>query len=118
MARRVFDEHPAPRRRTPARTPEEQESILISKSLKLIEKQIDDGSASSQVLSLYAKLGSSRERLEQERLRRENKVLEQKVKTMEAAVDIKNLMADAIDAFKGYSGARMDAALDDDDYDD
>lgn len=117
MARRNYDdEQPAPRRRSPARTPEEAESILISKSLRLIEKQIDDGTASSQILSVYAKLGSSRERLEQERLRNENEVLRKKVETMEAAVDVKNLMQEALQAFKGYSGQ---AVTDDyDEYDD
>lgn len=104
MARRSDDEHPAPRRRSPAKTPEERESVLIAKSLTLIERQIDDGSASSQVLSHFAKLGSSRERLEQERLRNENEVLRKKVETMEAAVDVKNLMTEALGAFRGYSG--------------
>lgn len=105
MARRSDDERSsAPRRRSPAKTPEERESTLISKSLLLIERQIDDGTASSQVLSLYAKLGSSRERLEQERLRNENEVLKKKVESMEAAVDVKNLMEEALSAFKGYSG--------------
>lgn len=117
MARRSsFDEQPAPRRRSPAKTPEERESVLIAKSLNLIEKQIDDGSASSQVLSLYAKLGSSREKLEQERLVNENAVLRKKVETMEAAIDVKNLMEDALAAFKGYSGGRSDDRYDD--YDD
>lgn len=104
MASREHDEHRAPRRRTPPKTPEEHESILVSKSLKLIERQIDDGTVSSQVLSLYAKLGSSREALEQERLNNENAVLRKKVETMEAAIDIKHLMEEAMEAFKGYSG--------------
>lgn len=118
MARRSHDdEHSAPRRRSPARSPEERESILISKSLNLIEKQIDDGSASSQVLSLYAKLGSSRERLEQERLLNENNVLRKKLETMEAAIDVKNLMEDALNAFKGYSGKDDMENFDDEYYD-
>lgn len=118
MARRsIDDEHSAPRRRSPAKTPEEQESVLISKSLKLIEKQIDDGSASSQVLSLYAKLGSTRERLEQERLRNENAVLRKKVESMEAAIDVRNLMSEALDAFKGYTGQTRDMDTEDDFYD-
>lgn len=105
MARRsVHDEQPAPRRRTPARTPEEQESVLISKSLKLVERQIDEGSVSSTVLSQYVKLGSSRERLEQQRLTNENAVLKKKLETMEAAIDVKNLMEDALSVFRGYSG--------------
>lgn len=105
MARRdIDDERSAPRRRSPAKTPEERESILISKSLNLIEKQIDDGTASSQILSIYAKYGSERERLERERLANENAVLRKKVESMEAAIDVKNLMEEALLAFKGYSG--------------
>lgn len=116
MARRNDDEHSAPRRRSPAKTPEERESILISKSLNLIERQIDDGSVSSTVLSIYAKAGTERDRLEKERLRNENAVLRKKVETMEAAVDVKNLMSDALAAFKGYSGQRVDDFDDDGDY--
>lgn len=115
MAGREHEERRAPRRRTPARTPEEHESILVSKSLRLIEQQIDDGTASSQILSLYAKLGSTREALEQERLRNENAVLRKKVETMEAAIDIKHLMEEALIAFKGYSGDEVDEY---DEYDD
>lgn len=116
MARRQHDdEHSAPRRRSPARTPEERESILISKSLNLVEKQIDDGSVSATVLAQYVKLGSSREVLEQERLRSDNAVLRKKLETMEAAIDVKNLMDEALSAFKGYSGQKVDED-DDDEY--
>lgn len=91
--------------------------MLVAMSLDRIEQQIADGTVSSQVLTHYAKLGSSREKLEQERLRNENEVLRKKVETMEAAVDVKNLMQDALSAFKGYSGASSDFDPDEDDYD-
>ena len=113
MARRRDDELSAPRRRSPAKTPEERESMLVSMSMDRIEQQITDGTVSSQVLTHFAKLGSSREKLEQERLRNENEVLRKKVQTMEAAVDLKNLMEEALDAFKGYSGQSRDS---EDDY--
>lgn len=108
------EERPTPRRRTPARTPVEHESVLISKSLKLIEKQIDEGSVSSAVLSIYAKAGTERDRLEKERLRNENALLLKKVETMEAAVDVKNLMTEALQVFRGYAGEEDD----EDEYDD
>ena len=113
MARHTDDEQAAPRRRSHAKTPEERESILIAKSLNLIERQIDDGTVSSTVLSIYAKAGTERDRLEKERLRNENEVLRKKVETMEAAVDVKNLMEDALAAFKGYAG-RVAIEFDDD----
>lgn len=118
MPRRIEDEHPAPRRRSPAKTPEEQEQLLISKSHKLIERQIDDGSISSTVLAIYAKAGTERDRLEKERMREEVIVLRQKVKTMEAAVDVKNLMSDALAAFQGYSGRSDEFYEEDDEYED
>lgn len=117
MARRTDDEHSAPRRRSHAKTPEERESLLIAKSLNLIERQIDDGSVSSTVLSIYAKAGTERDRLEKERLRNENEVLRKKVQTMEAAVDLKNLMDEALNAFKGYRGGTPDLDDEDDYYD-
>lgn len=104
MARRLDDESLPPKRRSPAKTPEEREAILVSKSLKLIERQIDDGTISSTVLSIYAKAGTERDRLEKDRLRGENEVLRKKVESMEAAIDVKNLMGEALNAFKGYSG--------------
>ena len=115
MARRNDDEHTAPRRRSPAKTPEERESMLISMAMDRAEQQIADGSASSQILTHFAKLGSSRERLEQERLRNENEVLRKKVETMEAAVDLKNLMEEALSSFKGYRGD-FSGADEEDDY--
>lgn len=113
--RSVHDEPSAPRRRSPAKTPEERESLLISKSLNLIEKQIDEGSISSTVLAIYAKAGTERDRLEKERLRTDNEVLRKKVESMEAAIDVKNLMEDALHAFKGYKGASIESE-DEDDY--
>lgn len=115
MARRNDDELPAPRRRSRAKTPEERESMLVSMSMDRIEQQIADGTVSSQVLTHFAKLGSSRERLEQERLRNENDVLRKKVETMEAAVDVKNLMEDALAAFRGYSGGQGEFIDEEDD---
>lgn len=115
MARRIDDEQSAPRRRSRAKTPEERESMLVSMAMDRAEQQIADGTASSQLLTHFAKLGSSREALEQERLRNENEVLRKKVESMEAAIDVKNLMEEALSAFKGYSG-NPDPDDDDDDY--
>lgn len=118
MARRGDDEHPArTRRRSPAQNPEERETALVSMAMDVAEQQFANGTASSQLITHFAKLGSSRERLEQERLRNENAVLRKKVETMEAAVDLKNLMDEALSAFKGYSGRANDPVDDDEYYD-
>ena len=72
-----------PRRRR-ATTPEARENQLVSLAVDLAEKQLREGTASSQVISHYLKLGTSREQLEQERLRRENKLLEARVEAIES----------------------------------
>jgi hypothetical protein len=112
MARRNDDEHSAPRRRSPAKTPEERESMLISMAYERAEQQVADGTASSQLLTHFVKAGSTRDRIEKQKLEEEVLVLRKKVETMQSAVDMKNLMEEALDVFKGYQGRAVD---DDDD---
>lgn len=92
------------RRGRPAETPEAREQQLISKAVDLAEKQIEEGTATSQVISHFLKLGSSRELLEQERLRNENEVLRAKVDQMAAGDRFEELTKAALDAMRGYSG--------------
>ena len=49
-----------------ALSPEAREQQLVAMATDLAEKQLRDGTASSQVITHYLKLGSTRERLEQE----------------------------------------------------
>jgi len=91
-------------RRPPATTPEARENQLINKALNEIERQIDAGEASAQILSHYAKLGSTRERLEQERLLREVDLLERKAQAMDSAKRIEELYDEAIAAMRSYGG--------------
>lgn len=88
----------------PALTPEARENQLISLATDLAEKQLREGTASSQVISHYLKLGSTRERLERERLEEENKLLRAKTKAIESAEDMKDLYDKAIKAMRGYAG--------------
>lgn len=93
-----------PMRRPPAATPEARENQLISLSYDEAERQIRDGRASSQVLSHFLKLGSTRERLEQERLMREVDLLEKKAEAMQSAKRIEELYEGAIAAMRSYGG--------------
>ena len=61
------------RKRRPALSPEARENQLISLAVDLAEKQLQEGTASSQVITHYLKLGSTKERLEKEKLEEENK---------------------------------------------
>lgn len=101
------------RRRPPAMTPEARENQIINKALNEIERQIDAGEASSQILSHYAKLGSTRERLEQERLLREVDLLERKAQAMDSAKRIEELYDEAIAAMRSYGGQAPEQRHDD-----
>lgn len=97
-----------------ARTEEHRESQLVSLAIDLAEKQISEGTASSQVITHYLKLGSSREKLEQERLRRENELLKTKVDALASGKRVEELYAAALDAMRTYSGKDVEI---DDEYD-
>lgn len=85
-------------------TPEGRENQLIAASIDLVERQIQDGTVSAQVLTHYVKLGSSRERLEQERLRHENELLQVKREALvEAKVSVE-LYQEALNAMRKYQG--------------
>jgi hypothetical protein len=92
------------RKRSPALTPEAEESQLISMAVDLAKKQLMEGTASSQVITHFLKLGSTRERLERERLEEENKLLRAKTKSLEAQEANKDLYEQAIRAMRNYSG--------------
>ena len=84
---------PERRKRRPANTEKGREDQLISLAVDLAEKQLLEGTASSQVMTHYLKLGSSREKLEQERLRGENDLLKAKIQQLASAKRIEELYA-------------------------
>lgn len=77
---------------------------MISLAVELAEKQLSEGTASAQVISHYLKLGSSREQLEQARLRGENLLLEAKADAMASQKKVEELYAAALTAMRSYSG--------------
>lgn len=97
-------EAPAKPKRRPATTPEARENQMVALAHDLAEKQLRDGTASSQVISHYLKLGSSRERLEQERIANEIEMLKKKAEVMESAKRIEEMYGEALNAMRAYSG--------------
>lgn len=112
--RSVPEEPVSPRR--PATTPEARENQLISLAFDVAEKQMRAGTASAQVITSFLKLGSTRERLEQERIRHETALLEAKQESMASGVRVEELYVKAIEAMKRYNGQAP--AVSDDDYED
>ena len=97
-----------------ARSPEARENQLISEAVDLAEEQILNGTASSQVITHFLKLGSRKEQLEREKLENENELLRTRIKALESSEKSEEMYAKVLKAIKEYSG-RED--VDDGDYD-
>lgn len=104
VTRRVNHPNASQAKGPPATTPEGRENQLIAQAVDLAEKQLRDGTASAQVISHYLKLGSSREKLEQERLAQEVGLLKVKAEAMESAKRVEELYGQALNAMRAYSG--------------
>ena len=92
------------RRMKPALSPEARENQLISLAVDLAEQQLLDGTASSQVITHYLKLGSTKERLEKQIMEEQKKLLEAKTEAIQSAKRVEELYANALNAMRNYSG--------------
>lgn len=94
----------AKKRRAPALTPEARENQLIAEAIDLAERQMLEGTASSAVICHYLKLGSTKAKLENEKLQEENKLLRAKTEALESQKNVEKLYKDAIEAMTEYRG--------------
>ena len=92
------------RRMRPALTPEARENQLINMAVDLAEQQLIDGTASSQVITHFLKLGTMKEQLEREKLMKENELLRARTESLTAAKNQEELYQKAIKAMQHYSG--------------
>lgn len=104
MPARRRDEKPEKHRRKPATTPEARENEMVSLAHDLAERQIRNGNASSQVITHFLKLGSTRERLEQQRLEHENELTRVKIEALESQKRVEELYMEALSAMRSYAG--------------
>lgn len=77
---------------------------MISLSMNLAEQQLRDGTASAQVITHYLKLATVREKLEQEKLRKEILALQAKADSLESMKQFEELTREAIAAIRSYNG--------------
>jgi hypothetical protein len=77
---------------------------MIALAYDVAEQRLRNGTASAQEVTHFLKLGSSREKLEQERLAKENTLLDRKAEALEAAGRLEDLIGAALNAMRGYSG--------------
>jgi hypothetical protein len=95
-------------RRPPARTPQAREHQLTAAALDLVEKQIREGTASSQILTHFLKLATEREKLEREQIQKKNNLLDAQAESHASGKRIEDLYTNAIAAMRAYSGSDPD----------
>lgn len=93
-----------PSRSRPATTPDAREAQMIDLADQLAERQLREGTASAQVITHYLKLGSSRERLEQEKIGLEKELLRAKADAIAGQQRQEELFEEAIKAMRAYQG--------------
>lgn len=101
---RVVSSSDTPTKRRPALSEEADEKQMISLAVGLARKQLEEGTASSQVITHYLKLGTTMAKLEKEKLEKENKLLDAKTESIQSEQRSEELFKQAIDAMKHYSG--------------
>ena len=94
------------RKMRPALTPEARENQLCYLAVDLAEKQLREGTASSQVITHYLKLASTiqERRIEREILESQRDLNIAKKKNLQSQEEMKELYADALRAMREYSG--------------
>lgn len=103
------------RKKPPAKTPEARENQMISLAVDLAEKQLLNGTASAQVITHYLKLATTKSRLENEKLVKENEFLGAKAEALKSQQRMESVYEDAIAAMRMYSGADYEVEEDDED---
>ena len=95
------------RKMPPARTPEARENQMISLAIELAEKQLMEGTASSQVITHFLKLGSTKEKIEKEILEKQKDLITAKTEALQSHKKIEELYGDALNAMRRYSGNQI-----------
>lgn len=96
----------------PALSPEARENQLISLAMDRAEQQLLDGTASSQVITHFLKLGTAKYQYETEKLKGETKLTDAKTEALESAKRVEELYSKALQAMRSYQGQK---GMDDED---
>lgn len=92
------------KRGRPALSPEAREKQLVALAMDRAEEQLRSGTASSQVIAHFLKLGSQKYELENARLIEENKMLRAKTEALESQKELKVVYEEALKAMRNYAG--------------
>ena len=108
MARtKTVDILPKPRRRR-AQTPEERENYLINLALDRVEERMLNGTASSQEYVQFIRMASAKSRNDAKKTELELELVKAKTENLRMQQFSESKYAEALAAFKRYSGATDD----------
>lgn len=79
---------------------------MVAYAVDLAEKQLREGTASSQVITHYLKLGSMQSKLEREILEKQKELITAKTESIKSGKKVEELYLNALNAMKSYSGNR------------
>ena len=96
------------RRIRPGLSPEAREDQLVALATNLAEQQLLDGTASSQVISHFLKIGSTKERIEKEILNEQKDLIKAKTEALKSEKRVEELYSNALNAMRRYSGQEVD----------
>ena len=99
-----------------ALTPETAERRCISSAYDLAQKQLEEGTASPSVIVHFLKMGTAQAELERAKLEKETELLSARKIAIEEGEKTKDLIEEAMKAFKSYNGLSDDDEDDEDDY--
>lgn len=88
----------------PALSPEAEEDEMISLAVGLAKEQLRNGTASSQVITHYLKLGTTTARLEKQILEKQKELIEAKTSNLQNNSRSAEIAQKALEAFRHYSG--------------
>lgn len=95
-------------------SPESVENKNIALAVRLAERQLSEGTASTAVITHYLRLATEREKLAQEKLRVESDMLRAKASALNAQARSEEMYIAAREAFGTYvSDATLEGAPDD-----
>jgi len=115
MARqKVVGKSPPKPKARPAISPEARENQLIALAYDVAEERLRNGTATSQEVVHFLRLGSMKERKEMELMEKKNELMAAKTEALQSAKRIEELYTNAISAFKTYRGTGDE----DDEYED
>ena len=100
----------------PALTPESRANQLVALAYDLAERQLREGTASSQVITEFLKLGSTENKLKMQKLEAENEFLRAKAEKIQSEQRSEELFANAIKAMSRYQGRAEEETEEYDDY--